>query len=48
LIAGVAVVLAACGAVWAWRAGIVHRVVSGLLLMAALVTGARALNSWIH
>ena len=43
-----AVVLAACGAVWAWRAGIVHRVASGLLLMAALVTGARALNGWIH
>jgi len=42
-----AVILAACGAVWAWRAGAAVRVASGALLMAALVTGARALSGWI-
>jgi hypothetical protein len=42
-----AAVLAASGAVWAWRAGAVPRVASGALLLAALMTGARALGAWI-
>jgi hypothetical protein len=42
-----AAILAASGAVWAWRAGAVPRVASGALLLAALMTGARALGAWI-
>jgi uncharacterized membrane protein YfcA len=43
-----AVILAAFGAVWAWRAGAALRVASGALLIAALMIGARALSAWIY
>jgi len=42
-----AAVLAASGAVWAWRAGAASRVASSALLLAALMAGARALGAWI-
>jgi len=43
-----AVILAACGALWAWRSGPGLRVVSVALVIAALLGGARAIGAWIH
>ena len=43
----VAVILAACGAVWAWRAGTATRLVSGALLLAAVFTAVRAWMIWL-
>jgi len=42
-----AVVLAAHGASWAWRAGAVTRAIAGLLLAAALAAGTRAWMAWL-
>jgi hypothetical protein len=41
-----AVVLAAAGATWAWRANIVTRLASSALLLAAVVIGVRAWTGW--
>jgi hypothetical protein len=40
-------VLAGCGAVWAWRTGLVPRIASAALIAAAFLGGARALGAWI-
>ena len=40
-------ILAACGAVWAWRAGWVPRAVSAALLVLAFGAGAQAMGAWI-
>jgi hypothetical protein len=40
-------VLAGCGAVWAWRTGLVLRIASAALMAAAFLGGARALGAWI-
>ena len=42
-----AVLLAARGAVWAWRAGRTPRVASGALLLWAVVTGVQAWAQWL-
>ncbi len=42
-----AALLAARGAVWAWRAGRAFRVASVTLLFAALATGIRAWAAWL-
>jgi hypothetical protein len=42
-----AVLLAARGAVWAWRAGTALRVASAALLFGAVVTGLRAWAAWL-
>lgn len=42
-----AVILAALGATWAWRAGILTRLASSALLIAAVVTGVRAWMAWL-
>jgi hypothetical protein len=42
-----AVLLSARGAVWAWRAGRTARVVSGALLIWAVVTGVQAWARWL-
>lgn len=44
----VAVILAGRAAAWGWRQPVVARVVSGVLVSAAFVTGARALGGWLH
>lgn len=41
------VVLAAMGAAWTWRCGGLARLVSGMLLCAAVATGARAWALWL-
>lgn len=40
-------ILAACGAVWAWRSGRALRLASAGLVLLALSAGAQALGSWI-
>ncbi len=40
-------VLAGCGAVWAWRAGLAPRIASVALVGAAFLGGARALGAWL-
>jgi hypothetical protein len=42
-----AVILAASGAVWAWRAGIVGRLLSAVLLVAAVIPAMHAWHGWI-
>jgi hypothetical protein len=42
-----AALLAARGAIWAWRAGTALRVTSVLLLLGAVVTGIRAWAAWL-
>lgn len=42
-----AVLLAARGAVWAWRAGTAFRVASAVLLLGAVATGLRAWAGWL-
>jgi len=41
-----AVALAGYGAAWAWRRGVVLRVVSGVVLISAALVGARAWTNW--
>ncbi len=41
-----AVVLAAAGATWAWRANLVTRLASSALMLAAIVIGVRAWTGW--
>jgi hypothetical protein len=43
-----AAVLAACGALWAWRSGPVLRVASAALVIAALAGGFEAMLAWIY
>ncbi|MBE3133001.1 MAG: hypothetical protein IMZ55_05985, partial [Acidobacteria bacterium] len=43
-----AVILAASGAVWAWRGGMALRLASGVLLLGAVITGVRAWTAWLH
>jgi hypothetical protein len=43
-----AAVLAACGALWAWRSGLALRALSVLLLAWAVWNTARALGAWIY
>ena len=40
-------ILAACGAVWAWRAGWVPRAVAAALLVLAFGAGAQAMGAWV-
>lgn len=42
-----AILLAAVGATWAWRAGRVTRVASAILMLAALAMGARSWLTWL-
>ena len=42
-----AVILAARGTAWAWRAGTVRRLVSGALLASAAALGLRAWLGWL-
>ena len=42
-----AAILAACGAIWAWRSGLALRMLSVLLLAWAVWNAARALGAWI-
>jgi hypothetical protein len=43
----VAVILAAYGAIWAWRAGTVARLASSALLVAAVVAAVRVWAQWL-
>ena len=43
-----AVILAAHGAVWAWRAGTALRFASGALLLGAVIIGVRMWTAWLH
>ena len=42
-----AVIVAARGAVWAWRAGLVTRIAASTLLLGAVVIGVRAWSAWL-
>jgi hypothetical protein len=43
-----AVILAARGAIWAWRAGTAWRAASFVLMLAAVVTGVHAWTAWLQ
>jgi hypothetical protein len=43
-----AILLAGSGAAWAWRAGLVARIASGVLLLSAVVIGMQSWLQWLH
>jgi len=43
-----AVLLAARGAIWAWREGRAPRLASGALLLGSVIVGVRAWATWLR